>query len=150
MTTLPTTPPQPEPPRAKLEPTLVAPPKVAEVTAPIKPPPTGSEIEKIRLNWRQVIEQAPEDTKRTPAIAILRSAGVTPISIEGDTISLAFRYAYHKEQIEKLENKVVAQKIISHFLGRSCNIRCIYEPEDNHLLRAALKMGAKIVNTEEK
>ena len=147
--TPPPTPPQPEPPIAEPEPTEVA-PAVPEVTATIQPPEPGSEIEKIRLNWRQVIEQAPEDTKRTPAIAILRSAGVNPVAIEDDTIVLAFRYSYHKEQIEKLENKQAAEKIVSHFLRRSCHIRCIYEPEDNHLLRAALKMGAQIINTEEK
>ncbi len=73
-----------------------------------------------------------------------------PVAIEGDTVVLAFRYTYHKEQIEKLENKSVAQEILGHFLGRACNIRCIYEPEDNHLLRAALKMGAQIIDTEEK
>ncbi len=138
------------PPIAKPEPTEVVPPTVPEATATIQPSQAGSEIEKIRLNWRQAIEQAPESTKRTPAIAILRSAGVTPVAIEDNTIVLAFRYSYHKEQIEKLENKQVAQEIVSHFLGHSCQIRCIFEPEANHLLRAALKMGAQIINTEEK
>ena len=138
------------PPIAKPEPTEVVPPTVPEATATIQPPEPSSEIEKIRLNWRQLIEQAPEDTKKTPAIAILRSAGVSPVAIEEDTIVLAFRYSYHKEQIEKLENKQVAQEIVSHFLGHSCQIRCIFEPEANHLLRAALKMGAQIINTEEK
>ncbi len=151
--TPPVTPPQPEPPiaeKTKPEPTDIAPPIEPEATAIIPPSQPSSEIEKIRLNWRQVIEQAPENTKRTPAIAILRSAGVKPVAIEDDTIVLAFKYSYHKEQIEKLENQQVAEEIISHFLGRSCHIRCIYEPEDNHLLRAALKMGAQIINTEEK
>ncbi len=149
--TPPTTPPQPEPPIAKItepEPTEVAPPKTPDITTTQRPQ-SGSDIEKIRLNWRQVIEQAPENTKKTPAIAILRSAGVKPMAIEDDTIVLAFRYSYHKEQIEKLENQQVVQEIISHFLGRPCRIRCIYEPEDNHLLRAALKMGAQIIDTEE-
>ncbi len=140
------------PPTAKPEPTETAPPTAPEVTAtqPLEPIEPGSEIEKIRLNWRQVIEQAPENTKRTPAIAILRSAGVRPVAIEDDVVVLAFKYSYHKEQIEKSENQQVAEEIMSHFLGRSCHIRCIYEPEDNHLLRAALKMGAQIINTEEK
>jgi len=140
---------QPEPPVAEPEPTEVAPPTAPEVTT-TQPPEPGSEIEKIRLNWKQVIEQSPEGTKRTPAIAILRSAGVNPVAIEDDTVVLAFKFSYHKEQIEKLENKQVAEEIISHFLGRTCHIRCIYEPEANHLLRAALKMGAQIINTEEK
>ena len=55
-----------------------------------------------------------------------------------------------EQVIEKSENQRVANKIIGHFMGRSCQIRCIYEPEDNHLLRAALKMGAQIIKTDEK
>jgi DNA polymerase-3 subunit gamma/tau len=177
--TPPTTPPRPEPPETEPEPTDALPPAApgaepepidalppavpeaepepvdalppaAPEAAAIQPSEPGGEIERIRLNWRQIIEQAPESTKRTPAIAILRSAGVMPVATEGDTVVLAFRYSYHKEQIEKLENKLVAQEILGHFLGRACNIRCIYEPEDNHLLRAALKMGAQIIDTEEK
>jgi len=110
----------------------------------------GSEIEQLRLNWKQVIEQAPEDTKRTPAIAILRSAGVKPVAIENDTVVLAFKFPIHKEKMEELENQQVADKIISNFLGRPCRVRCRYEREDNHLVRAALKMGAQVINVEEK
>jgi len=51
------------------------------------------------------------------------------------------------EQIEKMENQRVAEKIISNFLGRPCHVRCILE--DNHLLKAALKMGAQIIDVEE-
>jgi len=120
----------------------------AEVTTP--PAPPGSEMERISANWKQIIEQAPEDTRRTPAIAILRSAGIRVVSLEGDTVVLSFKYAYHKEQIEKPENQRTAEKILSHFLGHPCHIRCIYEPEANHLLKAALNMGAQIIDTEEK
>ncbi len=112
------------------------------------PPEPGSEAEHLRENWRDVIEQAPPDTKKTPALAILRSAGVMPVSIENDTVVLSFRYPYHKEQIERIENQQVAEKIISSFLGHPCRVRCI--SEDNDLLKAALKMGAKIVDVEEK
>jgi DNA polymerase-3 subunit gamma/tau len=144
-------PPTPPPAPAKLEPTTVptpVPPPAESI--PSTPPQPGSEIEQLSLNWKQAIEQAPEDTKRTPAIAILRSAGVKPVALENDTVVLAFRYPYHKEQIEKMENRRVAEKIISNFLGRSCQVRCIYEPEDNHLVQAAKQMGAQITSVEEK
>jgi len=142
-----TTPVAPPKPKVKPEPTITPTP-TPEAT--ITPPEPGSEIEQMRQNWKQVIEQAPENTKRTPAIAILRSAGVKPVSIENDTIILAFRYPYHKEQIEKPENQRIAEKIIGNFLRRPCHVRCIHEPEADHLLRAALKMGAQIIDVEEK
>ena len=141
----PVAPPQPKPPTVKSEPVNVSTPP-----ATITPPQPGSEVEQLRLNWRQVIAQAPQDTQRTPAIAILRSAGVKPVAFEDDTLVLSFRYLYHKEQIERPENQQVAEKIISNFLGRSCHVRCIHQPEDNHLLREVKKMGAQIIDVEEK
>ncbi len=131
-------------PPAKAEPVKAK----AEVTTP--PPPPSNEVERISASWKQIIEQAPEDTKRTPAIAILRSAGIRVVNIEGNTVVLSFKYAYHKEQIEKPENQRTAEKILSHFLGHSCRINCIYEPMANHLVKAALNMGGQIIDTEEK
>ena len=117
---------------------------------PTTPPQLHNEIERLRLNWRQVIEQAPEEAKKTPALAILRSAGVKPVAIEDDTVVLAFRYPIHKEKMETTENQQVAEKIISNFLGHPCHVRCIYEAEDNHLVEAAKRLGAQITSVEEK
>jgi DNA polymerase-3 subunit gamma/tau len=141
----------PKPPAVKPEPAAepkATPPKAKGI--PATPPELHNEIERLRLNWRQVIEQAPENIKRTPAIAILRSAGVKPVAIEGNTVVLAFKYPIHKDKMETAENQQVAKEIISNFLGHPCQVRCIYEPEDNHLLQAALKMGAQITSVEEK
>jgi DNA polymerase-3 subunit gamma/tau len=125
------------------------PPKPAPKAEPTTPP-AGNEIERLKQSWRQVIEQAPDNVKRTPAIAILRSAGVKPVAIEGDTVVLAFRYPIHKEKMESMENQQVAQKIISKFLGRPCRVRCTHEPESNHLLKEALKFGVQVTSVEEK
>ena len=138
---------KPEPANVPTPPPPAAPPEATATTAPLE---AGSELEQLRINWKRVIDQAPEDTKRTPAIAILRSAGVKPVAFENDTVVLAFRYPLHKEKIEEPENQQVAEKIISNFLVRSCQVRCIYEPEANHLLKAALKMGAQVTSVEEK
>ncbi len=143
----PAAPTQPEQSTAEPEPATMATPPTPEVAA--APAEPGSEIEQLSQNWREVIEQAPENTKRTPAIAILRSAGVKPVAIEEDTVVLAFRYSYHKEHIEKPENQQIAEKIVGNFLGRPCHVRCIYEPQNDHLLQAALKMGAQIIDVEE-
>ena len=85
---------------------------------------------------------------RTPAGALLRSA--KPKAIEEDTVVLSFRFPLHKENMEKLGNRQVAEKIISGFLDRSCRVRCIYEPEAYHLIEEALKIGAQIIDAEEK
>jgi DNA polymerase-3 subunit gamma/tau len=109
----------------------------------------GTELERLKLNWKQVIDLAPPETKKSSAIAILRSGGINPLSIENDTIVLAFRHKYLKEKIETPENCKVAEKILSNFLGRACRVTCV-EEGNNHLLKAALKMGGQIIDQEEK
>jgi DNA polymerase-3 subunit gamma/tau len=118
-------------------------------TNPTAPPGPNNEIERLRANWKQVMEQAPDEVKRTPAIAILRSAGVKPVAIEGDTVVLAFRYPIHKERMETAENQQVAKTIISNFLGRPVQVRCSHEPEDNHMVEALKKIGAKVTKVED-
>jgi len=158
----PTPPPPPEPsvtapePEAKPEPE----PKPVEATAPTAstsppaeitpdtPPELGDEIEYLRLNWKQFIRDAPPGMSRTPAAALLRSA--KPKAIEENTIVLSFKFPLHKENMEKPDNQQIAEKIISSFLGRSCRVRCVHEPEDNHLIEEALKIGAQIIDAEEK
>jgi DNA polymerase III subunit gamma/tau len=110
----------------------------AEAVSPLQ---GANEIERLRLNWRVVIEQAPVETRKTSALAILRSAGIKPMKIENDIVSLAFKHKAHKEQIEKLENQRATDSIISNFLGRPCHVRCVLE--DNHLAKAALKIGGQ-------
>jgi DNA polymerase-3 subunit gamma/tau len=155
----------PQPPTAQAEP--VAKPKAAPEPAPeaeakptkamakpakdtATPPQLNNEIEHLRANWREVMEQAPDEVKRTSAIAILRSAGVKPVEIEGDTVILAFKYPIHKDRMETAENQQVARTIISSFLGRSCQVRCVHEPEDNHLVDAVKKFGAQVTSVEDK
>ena len=163
----------PKPPTAKAEPVTepaarpepahkpVAEPKAKPAEAKAKStkandtpatPPTelNNEIERLRVNWKDVMEQAPEEVKRTSAIAILRSAGVKPVAIEGDTVILAFKYPIHKDKMETIENQQVARAIISNFLGRPCQVRCVYEAEDNHLVEAAKRLGAQVTSVEEK
>jgi len=150
----PATPPPPKKPTAKTPKQSVTKPEPVSAPAPpkaaITPPEPGSEIEYLRKNWRQVIEQAPEHTKKTPAIAILRSAGIVPVASEDDTIILAFKYPLHKDNMEKPENQKIAEEIIGNFLGHPCRIRCSQQRENSHLVKAALKMGAQIIDVEEK
>lgn len=115
---------------------------------PATSPVTGSEIKHLQSNWRQCLKDAPPNISRTPAAALLRSA--KPKSIEADTIVLSFKYPLHKENMEKIENQQIAEKIIGAFLGRTCRVRCVYEPEDNHLVEEVLKIGAQIIDVEEK
>ena len=91
-----------------------------------------------------------KDTKRTAAIAILRSAGIKPVNIENNTVVLAFKHDVHRAKMEQPENQQIAEKIIGNFLGHPCRVRCICEQEENHLVRAAQNAGGHIIDMEEK
>ena len=144
------TPLHPEQPTAEPEPVSApeTPPAAASIPAMFTEVETGSEIERLRANWRQLIKNAPSDIARTPAAALLRSA--IPKAMAEDTIVLSFRFPFYKEKMEELENQRIAEKLISNIMGRSCRVSCIYEPESNHLVDATLKIGAQIINAEEK
>ncbi len=127
-----------------LSPTPVAASNVPAGDAPVD---DAADTQRLRQEWRQVIAQAPADTRKSPALAILRSAGVTPVAVEGDAVTLSLRYPLFKEKLEDPENHRVVEKVISNFLGRPCHVRCV--AEDNHLVREALRHGAEFTNTEE-
>jgi hypothetical protein len=95
------------------------------------------------LEWRTVIDQAPADTRKSNAIAILRSGGVRPVAFENDMLTLSFRYNYMKEKLEEIENHKVVEKIFTNFLGHTCRVQCILE-NGNNPMKEALKLGAQI------
>jgi len=158
-------PPAPEPEAAQPEEKKAPEPKVEEPSAKEDPVPAaetepapaagtdtdplkaGSAIEQLQTKWGKMINEAPEGMGKTPAAALLRSA--RPLSIEDNTIVISFKYSYHKEKMDNLDNQKIAEKIVSSFLGRPCKVRCVYEHENNHLVKAALNMGAQHDNGEE-
>jgi DNA polymerase-3 subunit gamma/tau len=158
---------EPEPARAEAEsppepePELVTAPAPEEEKSPPEPAPApteptpvttagagGEEIEHLQSNWLKFIRDAPASMSRSPAAALLRSA--KPKAIEKNTVILSFKFPLHKESMEKTDNLQIAEQIISNFLGRACRVRCVSEPEANHLIEEALKIGAQIIESEEK
>ena len=109
----------------------------------------GNPIAQLQSQWTRIINESPNGLSKTPAAALLRS-GSRPTDIQGDTIVLTFKFESHKNNLEKLENLKIAEKIVSSFMGRACKVRCVYEHENNHLVKAAVKtFGAQVMNTEE-
>jgi DNA polymerase-3 subunit gamma/tau len=134
----------------KTEAPIVKPPVQKKPEAKEAPAPaiSGSDLAHLQQNWRQCLREAPPEMSRTPAAALLRSA--RPKTLEENVLVLSFKYPLHKENMEKPENQQIAEKIISCYLKRTCHVRCVYEPEDNHLVEEALRIGAQIIDVEEK
>ncbi len=108
----------------------------------------GSAIEQLQAQWTKIIRESPDGLGKTAAAALLRSA--RPVSIENDVLLVSVKHQYHKEKMDILENQKTVDKIASSFLGRPCKVRCVYEHENNHLVKAALDMGAQVIDAEEK
>jgi DNA polymerase-3 subunit gamma/tau len=133
-------------------------PEVRKVINPEPPPKSaphvdsplaaGSAIEQLQAQWTKIINESPDGMSKTPAAALLRSA--RPVSIENDTLVVSVKHQYHKEKMDILENQKTVDKIVSSFLGRPCKVRCVYEHENNHLVKAALNMGAQVIDAEGK
>ena len=141
--------PAPQPQKVAPAPTIEKEPAPLSDNGPL-PLSAKTELERLKLSWRQIIAQAPLELRNTSAAAILRSAGVRPVAINENTVTLAFRFPVHKEKISAPESQKVAEKIISNFLGRSCRIQCTHEPEANHLVEEAQKIGGQITSVEDK
>ena len=112
-----------------------------------EPVAAGDVIGQLQVQWTKIINEAPENLRKTPAAALLRSA--RPVSMENDTLTVSIRHQYHKEKMDAIENQRTADRIVSSFLGRSCRVRCVYEHENNHLVKAALRMGAQVIDNGE-
>lgn len=125
------------------------PPQTAEqpVSASVSPIEINSAAGRLKHEWRHILEQVPPELRKSPALAILRSTGVQPVDVDKGVIVLSFRYAYLKEKLEELENKRVAEKVLSNYIGQNCRVQCVLE--NNHLVKEALKMGAEIIDVEE-
>lgn len=123
---------------------------VKEPAAAPPAPASGSDLDRLRNGWRQLLEDVPANLKRTNAIALLRSGGIRPVAIENEFVVLTTKYSIHKDNMEKPEYQKVAEKIIGDFLGRPCKIRCVCETENNHLVKSAIKLGAQVTSVEEK
>ena len=130
---------------AKSSPTRTPTPAVPEPTSTIPLPQLSKGIERLRLNWRQIIKQSSDDTKASPVIAVLRT--VEPAAIGNNCVVLACKHPLHEKIMGVPGNRRVVEKIIEGFLGYSLQCSCIYKPDDYDLVKEALKMGARIVFT---
>jgi DNA polymerase III subunit gamma/tau len=115
-----------------------------------KSPTLTSEIERLRLNWKQILENPPSNIrKNSPAIALLRTMG-PPLSIENGTVTLSAKSKIFKDNIEKSDNLKVVENIFSTYLGHDCKVACVLDEKKHHLVNQAIKLGAQITSVEEK
>ncbi|MFC1967784.1 DNA polymerase III subunit gamma/tau [Chloroflexota bacterium] len=126
-----------------------------EAAVPAPTPEGSSEIDRIRNRWDEVVEALRGVGSSGNLDAFLRNA-CEPVAVEVDTIVLGFYYPFHLEKIDDPKYRHLIEKKMSEVLGSPYQLRCILKTRDKkhtpqgHLIRAAVEMGAKIINVEEK
>ena len=143
-------------PAAAAPPEAAAPaPETKKEFAEVSLPEFNDDVEYLRARWKDVVQATKGMGSSGNLDALLRSA-CEPVGLEDDTIVLGFYFQFHKEKIEDPKYRHMVENKVSEIFGKSYKIRCILTekrgkaPEQEqkahgHIVDAALKMGARIV-----
>jgi hypothetical protein len=113
------------------------------------------DIDYFRSHWDRVVDALRGVGSKGNLDAFLRSA-CEPVDVEGDTLVLGFYYSFHLERIEDPKYRHLVEKKVSEIFGSPYRVRCVLKTRDKkpssqgHLVRAAMEIGGKIINVEEK
>lgn len=125
---------------------------------PSRPPtrsaPGDLTVDQVRAQWNRVI--AATRTKSPRVQALLRSG--EPQAVDGDTVVIALRYSFHKDQLGTPQNQSIVANALSQELGGPCRVRFALTTEessprpqtgqkpaeDDPVIRAAVSMGGRV------
>ena len=117
-------------------------------TAPpdgLEDPVSGEPLEVLRVRWPKVLEALHRPNPRLEAV--LRSCEA--VEVAGGMVVIGVLSPFHQGEVESMANRSALEQVISQVLGSHHQVRCtIVERRaktGNHLVRAALDMGARIV-----
>ena len=125
-----------------------------ETNENLEQPSFTRSCEYIRVHWKELASSLRGAGPGGKLDAFLRSS--KPIAVEGDTLVLGCDSAFIKDKIDNPECRKLIQDKLRERFGKPDTIQCVIKqrPADrvtkNPLVKAALDMGAKITNVEER
>ena len=122
-----------------------------------------NDLEYLRTHWKDFINSMRGEGSQGNLDARLRHA-CEPVEIEGQVLKLGFYHEFHKNYIDNRKYLHLIEKKLKEVFGHTYTVTCTMMPEgqkpelkpasSNHLVEAALSMGARIIEenaeTEEK
>jgi DNA polymerase-3 subunit gamma/tau len=126
-------------------------------TAPLKDNVVegGEGINYVRARWKEFINSLKGEGSNGNLDAFLRSA-CEPVAVDDDTLVLGFYYAFHKEKIEDPKYRHLVERKLKEVFSQPSKIRCTLVERkkevpsqakaENPLIKAAIELGAKIVD----
>lgn len=161
-------PPRPSQQDASLTPKPTASPPPTSAPPPLPPrSPDLAAAANADFSTLDLIEARWEEIKRdvrphSPAVQALLN-GARPIDVEGKTLVLLVTSAFHKDNLEKPQNRRIVEEVVRRLLGAAYAIRCtiearheardlrgqIREARQDDLVRAAMNIfDAHIIDIE--
>jgi len=90
-------------------------------------------LEDIRSEWREILEEVkPHNHSLT---AFLKTC--QPIDVKGNEVLVSCQYSFHKDKLQRVENREIVEKVIEEILGEKIFLKFITQDE-------AEKMGYRI------
>jgi len=148
---------RPATPQANDEP---RPGPVSEGSASLRMEGEDVTLKRLQDNWTQIL--AAIKARNMHIEAILKDCQFA--AVEGDIVTLSARSPFHKEKLEENRSKQLVEQVVSTIVGQPCRIKCILTAEgskqerkntgkiqaaaDDPVVKAALKLGAKIVDVQ--
>jgi DNA polymerase-3 subunit gamma/tau len=124
--------PAPRRPRGTTEPAGLTPAEgaPASATPPISPPAPSPDagtalvtIDEVRRQWARVLE----DIKRRKMLCHALLIDGTPLEVTGDLLTVGLRsaYAFHMDNLNKLENREIVEGALAKVLARPLRFKCL-------------------------
>jgi DNA polymerase-3 subunit gamma/tau len=80
----------------------------------------------VRASWDELLTAIRPHSRMVEALL----KDCKPISVDGDTLTLGFFYAFHKQRVEEPENKSLITAMLKRVLGTSLRMRCVMIDKD--------------------
>jgi len=116
-------------------------------------------VEDIQRHWNDFVNACRGMGSSGNLDALLRKA-CEVVSLEDDTLVLGFYWDFQRSKIEDPKYRHLVEHKLQEVFGIPYNVRCILTPKSkeerpqagarNHLVEAALEMGARIIDEERK
>jgi len=132
-----------------------APTAPAEPETPLFAPGEEVTAEALKQRWPQLLERL---RRQTPTLVAFLT-DCEPVAVSGDTLTLAFRVEFHRDQVQKPGRQKSVCAFLEAQTGRSFEIRCEHrepepkqESEGDKALKTVLNMfpGSEVLKTERK
>jgi len=137
--------------------------EVAGAAAPVIPHPIGPHtshtVEDIKHHWNDFVNACRGMGSSGNLDALLRKA-CEVVSLEDDNLVLGFYWDFQRSKIEDPKYRHLVEHKLQEVFGIPYRVRCILTPKNkedrpqpgarNHLVEAALEMGARIIDEERK